>query len=169
MSASGHRRAGWRQRVRAVAFAAALLVGTSACGAAQDGGSSGAQRPGGGGVTSDSPTASTSGPSDGAADLTIVVVDGAGASTTHHLTCAPPGGDHPSPEVACRVLAERGVKALPPVPAGALCTQIYGGPETAHITGTWRGEQVDSRLSRQNGCEIARWNALAGLLPRAGA
>ncbi|MDQ1664417.1 MAG: Subtilisin inhibitor-like, partial [Actinomycetota bacterium] len=54
-------------------------------------------------MTSDSPTTSTSGPSDGAADLTIVVVDGAGASTTHHLTCAPPGGDHPSPEVACRV------------------------------------------------------------------
>ena len=101
-------------------------------------------------------------------DLTIVIVDGAGTRTTFRLTCDPPGGDHPRPEVACRVLAESGARALPPVPADMLCTQIYGGPEVAEVTGTWRGQPVSSRLSRQNGCEIARWNALAGLLPRGG-
>jgi hypothetical protein len=106
--------------------------------------------------------------SDEGADLTIVVVDGAGAVTTYHLTCEPPGGDHPRPEVACRVLAANGGRALPPVPPDMACTQIYGGPETAHITGTWRGQPVESRLSRQNGCEIARWRALAGFLPRGG-
>jgi Subtilisin inhibitor-like len=106
--------------------------------------------------------------SDGRADLTIVVDDGAGTATTYHLTCEPPGGDHPRPEVACRVLSANGARAFPPVHPDMACTQIYGGPETAHITGTWRGQPVDSRLSRQNGCEIARWKALAGFLPRGG-
>jgi hypothetical protein len=105
---------------------------------------------------------------DDSADLVIVIVDGAGATTTHRLTCDPAGGDHPRPEVACRVLASNGARALPPVPPDLRCTQIYGGPETARVTGFWRGQRVDSRLSRQNGCEIARWNALAGFLPRGG-
>jgi Subtilisin inhibitor-like len=105
---------------------------------------------------------------DEATDLTIVVVDGAGTRTTYQLVCGPPGGDHPRPELACRVLAANGAKALPPVHPDMACTQIYGGPETAFITGTWRGQPVQSRLSRHNGCEIARWNALAGLLPRGG-
>jgi subtilisin inhibitor-like len=121
-------------------------------------------------VSGSSSTSRDGGQPTGAADLTIVVDDGGGgARTTHHLTCDPPGGDHPTPELACRVLADRGKQALPPVPKEMLCMQIYGGPETAHITGSWRGQDVDSRFSRQNGCEIARWNALAGLLPRSGA
>ena len=51
-----------------------------------------------------------------------------------------------------------------PVPADQMCTQIYGGPETATVRGTWQGERVDASFSRQNGCEIARWDAAAGLL-----
>ena len=47
-----------------------------------------------------------------------------------------------------------------------MCTQQYGGPETATITGTWQGEPVNSTLSRKNGCEIARWDALKDVLPR---
>jgi hypothetical protein len=46
-----------------------------------------------------------------------------------------------------------------------MCTQIYGGPETARIVGTWAGQAVDARFSRVDGCEIARWRALTGLLP----
>jgi hypothetical protein len=42
---------------------------------------------------------------------------------------------------------------------------VYGGPQTARITGTWEGGPVDATLSRTNGCEIARWKALRGLLP----
>ena len=100
-------------------------------------------------------------------DLTIVVSTDAGTQTWR-LTCAPPGGTHPDPETACRVLAQNGERALPPVPKGRICTQIYGGPETATITGTWNGRVVLSTLSRRNGCEIGRWEALVGLLPRAG-
>jgi hypothetical protein len=153
-----------RLGVRQVLLAVVLLTAVSACGADPGGDSSATtQGPGGGDVSDNDPKVS-----GGAADLTIVVDNGAGASTTYHLTCDPEGGDHPRPEVACRVLADKGAKALPPVRQDMQCTQVYGGPETAHITGTWRGQAVDSRLSRQNGCEIARWNALAGFLPRGG-
>ena len=116
------------------------------------------------GTTSGNPSGATSA---GTADLTIVVDGGSDSTTTWHLTCDPGGGDHPTPEQACAVLAQHGRTALPAVPTDRMCTQIYGGPQTAHITGTWRGERVDARLSRVNGCEIARWNALVGLLPSA--
>jgi hypothetical protein len=99
-------------------------------------------------------------------DLTIVVDDGTGKTTTWKLSCDPPGGTHPTPAAACAVLAAKGRTALPPVPKDMMCTQIFGGPQTAKITGTWLGKPVDSSLSRANGCEISRWKALEGLLPK---
>lgn len=53
---------------------------------------------------------------------------------------------------------------LDPVPDDQACTMIYGGPQTATITGTLNGEDVDSSFSRTNGCEIARWDALVKVL-----
>jgi hypothetical protein len=100
--------------------------------------------------------------------LTIVVRDAAGTSRTWQLTCSPPGGTHPDPASACRALERFGATALPPVPKGRMCTQVYDGDETAAITGTWRGQPVGSRFSRTNGCEIGRWNALVPLLPAGG-
>jgi nitrous oxide reductase accessory protein NosL len=98
-------------------------------------------------------------------ELTIVVDDGAGKTQTWSLTCDPPGGTHPNPAAACAALEAKGQTALPPVPKDAMCTQIYGGAQTAKITGSWHGESVNSTLSRTNGCEINRWDALKGLLP----
>jgi hypothetical protein len=73
-------------------------------------------------------------------------------------------GDHPDAAAACAHLA--GVDdPFAPVPADALCTQVYGGPQTAHVTGRWRGEPVDLRLSRVDGCRIAQWDRLGPLLP----
>jgi len=46
-----------------------------------------------------------------------------------------------------------------------MCTQIYGGPEEARVTGTFRGRSIDARFNRVNGCEIARWNRVAVLFP----
>lgn len=45
-----------------------------------------------------------------------------------------------------------------------VCTQLYGGPETARVTGTALDEEVDLRLSRENGCRIAEWQTVFGLL-----
>jgi subtilisin inhibitor-like len=99
-------------------------------------------------------------------ELIIVFRDGSNPPVTWRLTCNPPGGDHPDQETACRVLDRDGEWALQPVPKNKLCTQVYGGPEQATITGTWRGMPVASRLSLVNGCETARWAALIGLVPK---
>jgi hypothetical protein len=126
----------------------------------------GAGASGGGSVSTDPARADRTAGStaDQAADLTITV-DDSGTVTTWHLTCGPAGGDHPDPARACAVLAEAGARALPPVPRDMMCTQNYGGPETARIVGTWAGRPVDARFSKRNGCEIGRWRALTGLLP----
>lgn len=41
---------------------------------------------------------------------------------------------------------------------------MYGGPQTATIDGLWRGQRVHASYSRTDGCEIARWEALAPVL-----
>lgn len=108
------------------------------------------------------PNSSTT-PSDAGSELTITVHDGQGGVRTWTLHCNPPGGTHPSPGAACQALA-RSAAALQPVPGDQVCAQIYGGPQTAEITGTWDGKPVHSRLSRINGCEIERWNRLRAVL-----
>jgi Subtilisin inhibitor-like len=113
-------------------------------------------------VTPQAPASSTS--AAPSTDLTIVVVDN-GKTDTWTLTCDPAGGTHPHPGAACAALTAKGRTALPPVAKDVMCTQIYGGSQTAKITGTWRGEPVNASFSRQNGCQVARWKALEGLLP----
>ncbi|QEV18974.1 SSI family serine proteinase inhibitor [Streptomyces alboniger] len=102
--------------------------------------------------------------------LTITVSDSGGdGEGTYELTCHPTGGTHPAKEKACARLDEitvYGKDTFAPVPDDAMCTMQYGGPATAHITGTWQGRPVDARYSRGNGCEISRWNNLAPVLPR---
>ena len=51
----------------------------------------------------------------------------------------PPGGDHPRAEAACRALETAPRDPFAPVAKDTLCTQMYGGPQTATITGMWRG------------------------------
>jgi hypothetical protein len=97
--------------------------------------------------------------------LSIVVDDGAGKTQTSTLTCDPAGGTQPNPAAACTTLAAEGKTALAPVPKGVMCTQIFGGAQTAKITGTWNGNPVNASLNRKNGCEISRWKALTGILP----
>lgn len=86
-----------------------------------------------------------------------------------------PGGRPPDvaevrcPEDGAQTAACEAVDALPddapaPVPPEAVCTQIYGGPDVARIEGTLRGEQVDTELTRSNGCEIDRFNRILPLL-----
>lgn len=99
-----------------------------------------------------------------ATELTIEVTDG--TPTTWQLSCDPDGGDHPDTAAACAALAENGAEAVPPTPADSICTQLFGGDQTAVVTGTWQGKPVDASFSRQNGCEISRWEALTPLLPK---
>lgn len=108
----------------------------------------------------------------GAEELTITVNESGerGAGETHSLSCDPVGGDHPRAREACDELAQltaEGKDPFAPVPEEAICTQIDGGPATAQVTGTWRGERIEAEFSRQNGCEIARWDRIATLLGEA--
>jgi hypothetical protein len=151
-------------------FAVSLLatLAVAGCTGGAPGGPSATSSPAGP-TGNPSADASTPAPSTSTPDeLIIVFRDGSNPPVTWRLTCNPPGGDHPDPEAACQVLDRTGERALPPVPKNKLCTQVYGGPEQATITGTWRGKPVASKLSRVNGCETARWASLVGLLPKPG-
>lgn len=101
--------------------------------------------------------------------LTVTVREaGGGANGTFELRCHPEGGSHPAVRDACSRLDRRttwGKDPFAPVPSGTVCTMQYGGPATAHVTGTWAGRHVDARFDRGNGCEIARWDALVPVLP----
>lgn len=88
------------------------------------------------------------------------------AKRSYTLTCAPLGGTLPHAAAACRRLA--GLKApFAPTPKAVACSQIYGGPQIATVTGTFRGGSVRATFSRRNGCEIERWNRVAFLFPAA--
>jgi hypothetical protein len=100
------------------------------------------------------------------ADLTVRVDrdgDGGKPARTAQVRCAAPG-DSP----ACRAVAALKASELEPPAGGVACSQLYGGPETARITGTLRGKRVDASFSRENGCQIARWEAAAPVLRAAG-
>ncbi|MFI7408167.1 SSI family serine proteinase inhibitor [Streptomyces sp. NPDC049627] len=101
--------------------------------------------------------------------LTITVRDaGGGDDGTRELYCHPSGGDHPDAADACAALdrgARWGKDAFAAVPEGGFCTMQYGGPATAHVTGTWAGRPVDARFDRSDGCEIGRWDRLVPVLP----
>jgi hypothetical protein len=85
---------------------------------------------------------------------------------TYTLTCAPVGGTLPRRLAACRQLA-RLKTPFAGVPQNVACTEIYGGPDEAVVTGRFRGALVRARFNRRDGCEIDRWNRVAFLFPAA--
>jgi hypothetical protein len=110
-------------------------------------------------------TAPSSSGADGG-DLVIEVDRGdGGAPERYTLSCAGPvSGDLPDAAAACEHL--RGLDdPFAALPAGTVCSQLFGGPQTAQVTGTWAGRPVDLSLARRNGCEIAQWDSLGPLLP----
>ncbi len=125
------------------------------------------------GPSSTEPPASSPAPGDGTveADLTVAVDDGAGTATTSTLTCSggEVGGTLATASEACAQLAEIGAEAFAAPPKDQMCTEIYGGPQTATISGTLAGEPVEATLGRTNGCEIGRWDALSALVGAVGA
>lgn len=128
---------------------AALLLGVAGCGT----------EAGGGG------TSGGSAPGEPATSLTVVVYpNGMGKEPSHETTieCDPVGGTNPLTAESCVQLAAH-PESLEPVPPDTACTMIYGGPEEAHVYGTFQGEEVDATFSRSNGCEIARWDSLEPL------
>jgi hypothetical protein len=127
--------------------------------------------PSGGGGATQSPSTSSGSPGTGSTtqadnDLQIEIDRGDGKGPERYtLSClGSASGSHPDPQAACAHLA-----SLPdpfaPIPTDAVCTELYGGPQTAHITGVWGGKPVDLELSRTDGCRISQWDRLGPLLP----
>jgi hypothetical protein len=82
---------------------------------------------------------------------------------TWTLRCGPASGTLPRRAAACQKL-DTMKNPFAPMRKGLQCTQIYGGPEQALITGTHEGKRVWVLLAQRNGCEIARWRKLAFLV-----
>lgn len=66
---------------------------------------------------------------------------------------------------ACDQLGDNAVRErlLNGAPVDQACTEIYGGPDIATITGTYDGvdgPKVDTTIDRSNGCGIDEWDSL---------
>jgi hypothetical protein len=147
--------------------ATALLAGCGGGSSTAGGGPSIAATSPGGSATASATSSEPSAPAAGSGPTTlqVVVTNSSGAATSWKLTCDPAGGNHPDPAAACAALQAHGATALPAVPSDQACTMIYGGPQKASVSGSWRGQRVTASFSRINGCEIARWEALTALFP----
>jgi Subtilisin inhibitor-like len=86
-----------------------------------------------------------------------------GPKKTWTLRCGPTGGTLPNRAAACRRLATLNNPFMP-VRRGAICTQIFGGPQVAVVSGHHGQRRVWARFSRQDGCQIDRWKRHGFLL-----
>ena len=65
----------------------------------------------------------------------------------------------------CRAARElRSFLATPP--QHEMCTEQWGGPDRARITGRIGESAIDRRLARNDGCEIGDWDTAQPLLPK---
>jgi hypothetical protein len=110
----------------------------------------------------------------GEVDLTVRLTEAPGApeyvfrlvfrSGTTARAAALEGSTLPDPAAALAAVERFGEEAFfVPRRADMMCTQQYGGPQVAVVTGTFHGRPVHSRFSLTDGCEIARWRSMAPL------
>jgi len=119
---------------------------------------------GSGGV---SPTASPT-----AATLTVTFSRRPGARSVAHLRCR---GSRATADGFLRAVGARracahargisGLLTSGPDPHRA-CTEIFGGPERALVTGRIGDRRVRRSFKRTDGCEVADWHRAMPLLPR---
>ncbi|MEV7603960.1 serine protease inhibitor [Paenarthrobacter sp. NPDC089322] len=108
-------------------------------------------------------------------DLTVALTEAPGAEPREFRLRSVDGVLSPDPgsiqsnlpdaPAALAAVEQFGEEAFFPVPRpDRTCTQQYGGPQVARVTGWFRGRRVDSTFSRTDGCEIARWRSISPLL-----
>lgn len=123
-----------------------------------------------------SPPASpvTSGPGQGNAELAIMVKPSqTGTPANFTLVCVDgvPAAEsqHPDAAAGCTALKNNAALLSPvPRPTDQACTQQYGGPQQATVTGVVDGHAVETTFSLRDGCEIAAWNAAKDVLGSTG-
>ncbi len=120
------------------------------------------------------PAPRTSGPGQGNAELVIIFKPAAGEPEVHYtLVCLDGTPDaesnHPAADAACAALKENAALLnSAPLRADQACTEQYGGPQEAAVTGVVDGVPVDAAFARTNGCEISAWDAAKDVLGAAG-
>ena len=103
--------------------------------------------------------------------LTITYwADGTSAkSVKWTLRCEPTGGTLRRPGRACTRLKSGGRKLFAALPRDLMCTEIWGGPQVARVSGTIAGARIAATFNRTDGCQIARWEKVSPwLLPPGG-
>lgn len=150
--------------IRYVCWLVAIAVGVAACGNTS---------------TNSDGSSSTDAPIGGPypiADLSFVVEHPDRDTIEYRLSCLGDTATVIPEEVdvdeqgACLALADPDVmsRLVEGPPADQVCTEEYGGPDVAMITGTIEGQPVDTTVDRTDGCGIADWDdLLADLLPPA--
>lgn len=121
------------------------------------------------------PPPPTAGPGAGNAELAIMVRPSeTEAAVNYTLVCR--GGvpstesRHPAAAAACAALKDNAaLLSPPPRNTDQVCTEQYGGPQQATVTGIVDDTPVEITFSRTNGCEISAWNAVKSILGPAGA
>lgn len=120
------------------------------------------------------PSEIPAGPGAGNAELAIMVKPSdTEAAQNYTLVCQ--GGvpsaesKHPAAEPACAALKDNPSILSPATKNTAqACTEQYGGPQTATVTGVVDETPVDATFARTNGCEISAWNAAQAVLGSSG-
>jgi hypothetical protein len=81
-----------------------------------------------------------------------------------------PASTLPNAAAACARLGEVGAQFFTARPnKDVICTQQYGGPQTASITGDIDGTSVVAAFALTDGCEISRWDRVKDILGTPGA
>ncbi|WP_285250600.1 SSI family serine proteinase inhibitor [Pseudarthrobacter sp. fls2-241-R2A-168] len=120
------------------------------------------------------PAGPSAGPGQGNAELAITYKSSAAEPEVHYtLVCVDGMPDaeskHPTPAAACSALKENAaLLASPALRTDQACTEQYGGPQEATVTGVVDGVPVDDAFKRTNGCEISAWNAAKDVIGASG-
>lgn len=115
------------------------------------------------------------GQGEGDAELAITVTPAEGEPDLNYTLVCESGAplaesEHPDPGKACAAIkANAGILAPPTQDEDLVCTEQYGGPQKATVTGMVDGVPVDAAFARTNGCDISSWDAAADILGAGGA
>lgn len=115
--------------------------------------------------------ASCSAPQQSASQTQLKITvraDGEKISAQHTLDC---NGNKtidtstlPGAVAACASLEKLADLVNPSSNPARVCTEIYGGPQRAQVSGLLRGQAVLLEFSRSNGCLISQWDTEKFLL-----
>lgn len=158
---------------RRTALVAVIALAFAACGGGEGGGSGTSQPSTTVPPTTALPPTTTLPPVNGSDDIAIgtidITIEHPDADTVSY-TIGCTGDAFPvTPEIegvdgaaACEQLADPDVldRLVNGAPQDQVCTEIYGGPDVATITGEINGQTIDTTIDRTNGCGIDEWDTL---------